>query len=81
MNKSCTDAYNDFFFFVSMLMDHWIIWYGIPGFLLMDNRTQFISKLPESLCAFLGAKHLTRMAYHPTKMGKLKDLIRRLLHG
>lgn len=35
---------------LSRFMEHWTIWYGIPSYMLKENRTKFTSELFESLC-------------------------------
>lgn len=65
---------------VSIFMNHWIILYRTREFGLIDNRTKFICKFFESLCAFLGIKRLMTSAYHPQVNVNLKNPTRRLLH-
>lgn len=38
--------------------------YGVGTHVLTNNRAQIISKLFESLCAFVGTKHLRTAMYH-----------------
>lgn len=38
----------------SIFFDYWIVENGIPTFLLPDNGSQFVKKLFETLCTFLG---------------------------
>lgn len=46
--------------------------YGVPDFVVTDNRTQVISKLFESVCFILGAELLSTTAYHPQGNGKVE---------
>lgn len=55
----------------SISMDHWIIRYGIPDYFLTDDGSKFLSKFFESLCAFLGKKHLTITVHHPQTNGQV----------
>lgn len=69
---------------VSIFFSHWVVPYGTPAFLLADNGPQFVSKLFEMLCSFLGVKHLSITACHPQTSGQAerynKTIVGRLCH-
>lgn len=48
----------------AICLDHWIMPFGIPTYLLTDNGSQIVGKFFATLCAFLGTKHLSTTAYH-----------------
>ena len=68
----------------AVVLEHWVIPYGIPNHILSDNGSQFVSKFFSALCAFLGAKLTTTTAYHPQTNGQTerynKTIITRLRH-
>ena len=65
-------------------LDYWVYPYGMPNYLLTDNGTQFVSKFFETICSYLGIKHLTTTAYHPECNGQAerynRTLVERLRH-
>lgn len=58
----------------SWFVDRWIIKYGTPRHMLMDNFTQVFSRFLKTLCVPLGTKHLTTTAYHPRTNGTTERL-------
>lgn len=56
-----------------LFYDHSIAPYGASAYLLTENGKQFASKLFETICSFLGLKHLTAFAYHPRGIDMQKD--------
>lgn len=52
------------------LIDSWIMAYGIPHFLLNDNRLQFKGKLFTALCHLGAIKELMTTTYHPQTNGQ-----------
>lgn len=55
----------------SICTEHWTTPYRIPDYVRTDNGTQSVSKLFESVCAFLGTKHLTTTGYHSQRNGQV----------
>lgn len=49
----------------NIFLDHWIIPFGIPSYLLTDNGPQIVRKLFATVCGSLVVKHVTTTAYHP----------------
>lgn len=45
-------------------MDHWVILFRIPTYLLTNNRPEFLSKFFVADAACLDIKHLTTNPYH-----------------
>lgn len=56
----------------TVLLDNWILPYGIPNYVLTDNGPQFVSKYFMTLCLFLGFKKLTNTAYHRQTNGQVE---------
>lgn len=54
---------------VDILIDSYIVLFGIPVFVLTDNGPHYVSKLFAMLFADLGVKHLTTTAYHQQNNG------------
>lgn len=48
-----------------LFIDHWIVPYGLPTYLLTDNRVQLTKKFFATLCTVLGVKDLATTAYDP----------------
>lgn len=42
----------------NVFVGHWIVSYGIPGHLLMENDPSFVSMFFSTLCMFRGLDHL-----------------------
>lgn len=59
-------------------VDHWIIPYGAPDYLLSDNCPQLVAKVFEAICASLQVKRLTTTAYH-TEMNDQVERLNRTL--
>lgn len=55
-----------------VLFNSWVVPYAIPTSFLVDNLLHFVSKLFETLCTMLTAKHSKTSAYHPQTSGKVK---------
>jgi len=51
-------------------IEHWVIPYGLPAFLLSDNGPQFVGKFFEAICLTLKVKHVATTAYHPQTNGQ-----------
>lgn len=47
----------------SLFLNHWIIPFGIPAYLLTNNDTQFFTKFFPSVRGFPGVEDFTTMAY------------------
>lgn len=47
----------------NIFLDHSIIPFGIPNYVLTDNGPQLINKIFATICGYLGVKHLTTTAY------------------
>lgn len=58
----------------SLLLNKWIVPYGVPKCVLRDNGTHFISKIFELLCVFLGTKHLAITPCTRKRTGNLRDI-------
>lgn len=63
----------------NLFMSIWLIPYGIPTYLLADNRTQFASKCFATACALLKVKHLTTTAYHLRTKGQAERFNKTIL--
>lgn len=67
-----------------MYVDHWVILYGIPEQLLMNNGSQFVGKFFNAACVLMGKKLKTTAAYHLLTNGQTerynKTIIKRLCH-
>lgn len=50
---------------VNVVIDDWLVSYGIPTYLLTLNATQFVTKNFATVCAPLKAEQLTTATYHP----------------
>lgn len=48
-----------------LFMDHWLLPYAIPMYLLIDSEIQFLSDFVTKKCTPLGFKYLTDTTYHP----------------
>ena len=68
----------------TIFVDHWVIPYGIPNYVLTDNGPQFVAKFFASVCLALGVKHVTTTAYHPRTNGQTerfnRTIVTRLRH-
>lgn len=51
----------------SLFVDHGLILYGIPDYVLMDIGIQLITKFFEMPCPFLETKHVTTTFYQGQK--------------
>jgi Integrase core domain/Integrase zinc binding domain len=72
----------------AVLMQGWIVRYGVPAVITSDRGSQFTSALWDSLCTILGIRHLQTTACHPQSNGlverfhqRLKDALRARLAG
>lgn len=54
-------------------LNHWIVCFCIPSYLLTDNGPKFIIKFFVSICGYLDMKHLTTTKYHPQTNGQAKQ--------
>lgn len=52
---------------------YWLVPYGIPTYLSIDNNVQLISKSPATLCISLDVKQITSTAYHSQSSGPAKE--------
>jgi transposase InsO family protein len=52
-----------------VLIQGWIVRYGMPAVITSDGGSQFTSALWDSLCSTLGIKHVQTTAYHPQANG------------
>lgn len=50
--------------FSSSFMKIWIMTYGIPAHVPMDDRTHFTIKFSQTLCLILDTKQMTATLYH-----------------
>lgn len=57
---------------VNVLLDHKIVWCGIPIIILSENRPQFVIKSIETLFRLLGSTHVTTTVYHSQTKGQSK---------
>lgn len=68
----------------AIVLDHWIIPYDIPTYLLTGNGPQFVVKFLTALYALLETNKLTATEYHPQTNGKTesynKNIVARLRH-
>lgn len=49
---------------VSLFVKNWITPYGTTTHVLTDSESQFMRKLFERICAFLGTEHISTKLYH-----------------
>lgn len=54
----------------NLFLDHWIVPFGVPTYLLTDYVPKFGSKSFQSVSRKLGIKHLSATSYHPQTNGK-----------
>lgn len=62
-----------------IFVDYWVVPFGIPTYLLMDNGPQFVGKFLTLVCGHLGVEHLTKTAYHPQTNDQAKRFNRTLV--
>lgn len=53
-----------------IIISNWIISYGMPSFLLTNNRPQFVAKLSENLSLDFKVQQLTTTTYHTRTNGQ-----------
>lgn len=53
----------------NVFIDSWVVFYGIPAYVLTDNEVQFTSKLLAMLLTMLCVKHLTTIVYYSQTNG------------
>jgi hypothetical protein len=61
-----------------VLIQGWIVRYGVPAVITSDWGSQFTSALWDSLCTILGIKHMQTTAYHPQANGLVEQFHRQL---
>lgn len=54
----------------SLFFDHWVMFYGIPTYVLTESGPQFANQLLETLCIFLGLKHRATTANQLPTIGQ-----------
>lgn len=68
----------------NIILEHWIVPFDIPSYVLPDHGPQFVSKFFATICGFLDVRHLTTTAYHPQTNGQVerfnKTIVTRLRH-
>ena len=57
---------------------NWVARFGCPETLTTDRGCQFLSKLWQDLCEFLGTRHITTCSYHPISNGMIERFHRSL---
>ena len=58
-----------------LLWNNFILHYGFPSKIIMDQGRNFESELIENLCQLAGVKKLRTSPYHPRLMGSVNNLI------
>lgn len=48
----------------NVFLNHWLVSYGIPTYLLTDYKIQFVARFFATVYVLLGEKHWTTTAYH-----------------
>lgn len=61
-----------------MFMGHWIVPHGVLDYMLTYNESKFTSRFLDSLCPFLGTKHLKKSSYRPQTYEQAENAMRRL---
>lgn len=64
-----------------MLVDHWVIQYGIQTYLLTDNGLEFVSMFFIAVTARLIVEHLMTTAYHTQTTGQVESSTEHSLHS
>jgi cleavage and polyadenylation specificity factor subunit 1 len=62
----------------SVLIQGWIVRYGMPAVITLDRRSQFTLALWDSLWSTQGIKHMQSTAYHPQANGLVEQFHQRL---
>ena len=62
----------------SALLSNWIARFGVPLKIMADQGREFVSRLFEELCRFLGVKHLRTTGYLLVSNGMVERLHRQL---
>ena len=72
---------------VLALVNHWVVYYGVPRIIHSDRGTNFMSQIMTSLCERLGVRRTRTTAYRPQADGRVertnrtvKECLTRLLH-
>lgn len=72
---------------VLALVNHWVVYYGVPRVIHSDRGTNFMSQVMTSLCERLGVRRTRTTAYRPQADGRVertnrtvKECLTRLLH-
>lgn len=59
-------------------MDHRLILYGIPMYLLTNDWLKFVTKFFLATFALPGVRHITTMVYHPQKNSPVKQFSKKI---
>lgn len=61
------------------LLNHYILPYGIPEYLLTDKGSHFVSTFIAILCRFIGLKHLPTAAHRPQTNSQIERYKERIV--
>lgn len=59
-------------YMAAVLINHWIIPYGIPNIILSNNCSKFMAEFFKTICYILGVKQKMKISYHSQTNGNPK---------